>query len=99
MLAIKGAGPVTDSAVDGARGIGAGEHADPSSQPTTADQDHRELILAELRVLALRCKLVATEVDAIGVALKAGAISPETAVEWVHDLEEPAAGVLRSEAA
>jgi hypothetical protein len=57
--------------------------------------DPRELVLAQLRVSSLRCKLCANEIDTIGVALKGGFISPECAVEWLSDLEDPVPGLLR----
>jgi hypothetical protein len=57
--------------------------------------DPRELMIAQLRVASLRCKLCANEIDVIGVALKGNFISPECALEWVSNLEEPVPGLLR----
>lgn len=44
-----------------------------------------EYLLSELRCAALRARLAACDIDTIGVALKAGMIDPETAVEWLHN--------------
>jgi hypothetical protein len=57
--------------------------------------DPRELVLGQLRIYSLRCKLCANELDHIGVALKGGFISVECALEWAADLEEPVPGLLR----
>jgi hypothetical protein len=59
--------------------------------------DPRELVLAQLRVSSLRCRLCANEIDTIGVALKGGFISPECAIEWVSSLEDPVPGLIRPE--
>jgi hypothetical protein len=44
-----------------------------------------EYLLAELRCAALRARLAACDIDAIGIALRAGMIDPHTALEWLHD--------------
>lgn len=48
---------------------------------------HREFMLAALRVASGRCRLMANEVDAIGVSLQHRMIGPEFAVRWMHDLQ------------
>jgi hypothetical protein len=40
-----------------------------------------DYLLAELRCATLRCRLWAADLDSIGVALKAGWITPEQAIE------------------
>jgi hypothetical protein len=47
----------------------------------TVTRDRREYLLAELRVAALRARLWQADIDAVGLALKAGLISPDRAVE------------------
>jgi hypothetical protein len=65
------------------------------------DTDGDELkasLLASLRMAVLRAKLDANEIESVGVALKAGWITPEYAVAWLLDIglitqvipEEPA---------
>jgi hypothetical protein len=45
----------------------------------------RDWILTELRCASLRARLITTEIDEIGIALKFNMISPEGAVRWLHD--------------
>jgi hypothetical protein len=51
----------------------------------TSEKDKAGYLLAELRCAALRARLAACEVDAIGIALRSGMIDPDTAVAWLHD--------------
>jgi hypothetical protein len=44
-----------------------------------------EYVLAELRCAALRAKLWQNDIEAIGLALKGGLISPEQAIEALAD--------------
>jgi hypothetical protein len=44
-----------------------------------------EYLLAELRCAALRARLAACDLDAIGIALRAGIIDPDVALEAVHE--------------
>jgi hypothetical protein len=46
--------------------------------------DRKEYLLAELRCAALRARLAACDIDAIGIALRAGMIDTDTAVQWLH---------------
>jgi hypothetical protein len=48
-------------------------------------RDKREYLLAELRAAALRARLCKAGIDAIGLALKAGLISADQAVEHLAD--------------
>lgn len=47
----------------------------------------RDYLLAELRCAALRARLWQADIDAVGLALKAGWISPEQAVEALKDCD------------
>jgi len=47
--------------------------------------DKREYLLAELRAASLRARLWQADIDAVGLALKAGLISPDQAVEHLSD--------------
>jgi hypothetical protein len=44
-----------------------------------------EYLLAELRCAALRARLAACDIDAIGIALRAGIVDPDVAFEWLHE--------------
>jgi hypothetical protein len=46
-----------------------------------------EYLLAELRCASLRARLWQADIEAVGVALKAGWISPEQAVEALADCD------------
>lgn len=46
---------------------------------------HTDYLLAELRCAALRARLWQSDIEAIGLALKAGLISPEKAIELVDE--------------
>jgi hypothetical protein len=48
-------------------------------------RDKREYLLAELRAAALRTRLWQADIDTIGIALKAGLISPDQAVEHLSE--------------
>jgi hypothetical protein len=48
-------------------------------------RDKREYLLAELRAAALRARLWQADIDAVGLALKAGLISSDQAVEHLAD--------------
>jgi hypothetical protein len=44
-----------------------------------------QYVLAELRCAALRARLAAYDIDAIGVALRGGLIDADVALEWLFD--------------
>ena len=48
-------------------------------------RDKCEYLLAEFRAAALRARLWQADIDAVGLALKAGLISPDQAVEHLSD--------------
>lgn len=52
--------------------------------------DRREFLLHKLRAASLHIRLMATEIDSIGVALKGGMIAESTAVEWAREVGGPA---------
>jgi hypothetical protein len=47
--------------------------------------DHKEYLLAELRCARLRAQLIVADIDAIGLALKAGMVTPEQALAHMND--------------
>jgi hypothetical protein len=47
----------------------------------------REYLLAELRAAALRARLLQADIDAVGLALKAGLIEAEQALELLADCD------------
>ena len=52
---------------------------------TGSQRDRCEYLLAELSAAALRARLWQADIDAVGLALKAGLISPDQAVEHLSD--------------
>lgn len=50
----------------------------------TSFQDY---LLAELRVASLRLQLEQCDIDAIGLALKGGLITPDQAIALLHDCD------------
>ena len=46
-----------------------------------------EYLLAELRCASLRARLQAGDIDAVGLALKAGLVEPEQALELLQDCD------------
>jgi hypothetical protein len=52
-----------------------------------ANSSRREYLLGELRCAALRARLAATDIDTIGLALKANLLSPEQAIELARDCD------------
>jgi hypothetical protein len=49
------------------------------------NSNQSEFLLACLRAASLRAKLIATELDSVGVALRHNLVSHDGAVEWLHD--------------
>jgi hypothetical protein len=48
--------------------------------------DRKEYLLSALRVGSIRAKLFETEINSIGVALKAELINAEDAVAWITEI-------------
>jgi hypothetical protein len=46
-----------------------------------------EYLLAELRCASLRARLRQADIDAVGMALKAGLVEPEQALELLQDCD------------
>ena len=53
---------------------------------TARNSDQSEFLLTCLRAASLRAKLIATELDSVGVALRHNFVSHDGAVEWLHAL-------------
>jgi hypothetical protein len=47
----------------------------------------RDYLLAELRCASLRARLWQADIDAVGLALKAGLVEPEQALELLQDCD------------
>ena len=45
-----------------------------------------ELLLSAIRSAVHRCRLDENEITTVGVALRNGMITPECAVEWLHEI-------------
>jgi hypothetical protein len=56
----------------------------PTLANSGGERDRKEYLLAELRCAALRARLAACDIDTIGIALRAGIIDTDTAVQWLH---------------
>jgi hypothetical protein len=54
---------------------------------TAAPRDFTDYLLAEFRCASLRLRLAQSDVDAIGVALKGGLISPDQALGLLDDCD------------
>lgn len=49
-------------------------------------EGRRDWVLSQLRMASTRAEIMRLEINTVGVALKGGLISPETAVEWISDV-------------
>jgi len=47
----------------------------------------RDYLMAELRCASLRARLWQADIDAVGMALKAGLVEPEQALELLHECD------------
>jgi hypothetical protein len=64
----------------------------------------RQYLLAEMRCASLRLHLLQADVDAIALALKGGVVTPEQAIDLLHDVDafayiEPTTPAPRQETA
>ncbi|MCA6108564.1 hypothetical protein [Bradyrhizobium cenepequi] len=57
-------------------------------------ESRHEFVLATLRRTHFRAKLIENELAVIGVALKGGAISPDTALEWAEEVAPGCVGFI-----
>ena len=58
----------------------------PSSQAESG-LTFQDYLLAEMRCASLRARILQHEIDAIGIALKGGAISADQALELMHGID------------
>jgi hypothetical protein len=58
----------------------------PGSQAESGPSFH-DYLLAEMRCASLRARILQHEIDAVGIALKGGAISADQALELMHDID------------
>jgi hypothetical protein len=65
-----------------------------NSKHSEASRDRQEFVLATLRSVSLRIRLIDNEIAAAGTALKGGLISPEIALEWVNEVAPGCVGYL-----
>lgn len=56
-----------------------------AASPLTDHADFREYALGELRCALMRARLAVLDIETTGIALRAGMIDPETALEWLRD--------------
>ena len=56
-----------------------------SSEEDTSGE--RDLLLAALKLASARAKLIANELDAVGVALRHTAVNCDQAMQWLHEEE------------
>jgi hypothetical protein len=84
--------PGTGGTVSGLRKNGSGVPS--NAEHSEADSDKQEFVLATLRCVSSRIRLIDCEVAAAGTALKAGLISPETALDWVEEVAPGCVGLV-----
>jgi hypothetical protein len=58
----------------------------PTSKADDEAQAISELLLAALGAADLRAQLDANEIKTVGIALRAGMITANCAVEWLHEI-------------
>jgi hypothetical protein len=58
-----------------------------SSPPRKVDTDFCDYLLAELRCAALRLRILQADLEAIGIALKSGLVTPNQALALLHDVD------------
>jgi hypothetical protein len=86
--------PATVRPVGGLRNSVGSGGLNKSQQHNEADHDRQEFVLATLRSVSLRVRLIDNEIAAAGAALKGGLITPETALEWVNEVAPGCVGYL-----
>jgi hypothetical protein len=60
---------------------------DSTARSLVGNSNQSDFLLACLRAASLRAKLIATELDSVGVALRHNLVSHDGAVEWLRDLD------------
>jgi hypothetical protein len=71
--------PVNQAAIPG--------EADAARNGPVENSDQSEFLLACLRAASLRARLIATELDSVGVALRHNFVSHDGTVEWLRDID------------
>jgi hypothetical protein len=64
-------------------------HHRPEDSPAhspVGNSNQSEFLLTCLPAASLRARLIATELDSVGVALRHNFVSHDDAIEWLHDL-------------
>jgi hypothetical protein len=92
-MSIETAKPTTVRPVSGLQNT-VGSGGNNKSQHSEAVRDRQEFVLATLRSVSLRVRLIDNEIAAAGAALKGGLITPETALEWVNEVAPGCVGYL-----
>ena len=60
---------------------------DSTAHSPVGNSNQLEFLLACLRAASLRARLVATELDSVGVALRGNLMSHDGAIEWLRDID------------
>ena len=55
--------------------------------PREVGTDFCDYLLAELRCAALRARILQADVEAIGIALNSGLVTPDQALALLHDVD------------
>jgi hypothetical protein len=66
------------------------DHGDVQRQPATCnppEDRHRDYVLAWLRCLSGRVRMFCNEIDRIGISLKSGFETPDSALQRLHELD------------
>jgi hypothetical protein len=59
---------------------------DSTAHSPVGNSNQLEFLLACPRAASLRAKLITTELDSVGVALRHNFVSQDGALRWLHDL-------------
>jgi hypothetical protein len=86
---INGAGSASDQRSEARKVVGTGECNEQLFKPieTKLQADFAAYLLAELRCAALRTRLLQADIEAVGIALKGGLVTPDQALELLHDVD------------
>ena len=52
-----------------------------------APRDFTEYLLAELRCAAMRARVLQFDIEAVGIALQGGLVTPDQALALLHDVD------------
>jgi hypothetical protein len=61
--------------------------SEKSVEPREAGTDFHEYLLAEIRCAALRARILQSDREAVGIALMGGLVTPDQALELLHDVD------------